>query len=339
MSLIPKVKHSSPRTRNNLITMSGQKGNTEHTDERSLVPGSASSTSSSTRSKPTHVRNTVRAAKRPTLQPKKTEGPHEDSKAFTGDTEVDPFETRPRINVDIQQSREDPDYRVTPAVDFDSVPAVAGSTQPHLWIDDQPKPTKQCASCSRSFNIETIQKHEKACSKIKRRTQFNSKQHRLAELNDANSRIKTSARFSSATEDIPIKRAGWKEKSDQLRAAVALARATDPEKRRVYEAELARVSEASLTRCEFCRRSFNTEAARRHIPICKSKAMVIPRTVPGKLILAGAGASIKLPSLGRSRSEAPEKTTDINTSSRKAQSKPGKQTGNRGSSLIKSYFR
>jgi hypothetical protein len=222
-------------------------------------------------------------------------------------------------------------------VDFDSVPAVAGvKTSAVVNIDERPKPTRPCCHCDRKFNLDVIEKHEKVCITQKKRPQFNSKQHRLADLNEAQKQVNSTDNRATLRSDIPVKRAGWKEKSDQLRAAVALARSTDPAKRRIYEAELARVNEAVLTRCDYCGRSFNADSAQRHIPICRNKSMMIPRNPPGKVTLAGTGSSVKLPSLHRSRSEAPTHLPQKQTTSSGVKS----STSNfRGSSLIKSYFR
>lgn len=250
------------------------------------------------------------------------------SQSLPDDDDPSPFLPRPKIRVDTNATPLREDEPIPKGVDFDSVPAVAGIANTQIDIDDRPKPSRECSQCERRFSIEVIEKHERICKSQKRRPQFNSKQHRLADLKEAQKQVNVSASMRKEEPPIKVKRAGWKEKSDQLRAAIALARSTDPVQRKIYEAELARVNEAVLTRCEFCGRSFNPEAAQRHIPICKNKAMMIPRTVPGKVSVPGTGASVKLPALTRSRSEA--KPIGLSVAA---------VSGIPRSSLIKSHFR
>jgi hypothetical protein len=248
-----------------------------------------------------------------------------------------PFISRPKVGMDINASPVPDNDPVPSGVDFDSIPAVAGAVSATIDIDDRPKPTRECARCERRFNIDVVNKHEKICKSQKRRPQFNSKQHRLADLKEAQKQVQVSASMRPAETPIKVKRAGWKEKSDQLRAAIALARSTDPEKRKIYEAELARVNEAVLTRCELCGRSFNPEAAQRHIPICKNKAMMMPRALPGKITVAGTGGSVKLPALNRARSEV--KQANLRETIRMIAAPAVAPSQYRGSSLIKSHFR
>ena len=217
---------------------------------------------------------------------------------------ADPFQSRPRINIANLPSHSE---EVTPTnvFDFDAMPAVPGLA-PQVSIDDSEKPTQCCGHCGRTFNLEVIEKHERICGSQKKRQQFDSSERRLQAIREAQ-RAQGTLQENASTQNghcpMKVKKASWKEKSDQLRAAVGLARARNPDERRIYEAELAKANEASLTRCDFCGRSFNAEAAKRHIPFCMNKSLMIPKSVPGKMVLGGTGASIKLPAGNRSRSE------------------------------------
>jgi len=196
----------------------------------------------------------------------------------------------------------------TPVRDFDETPAVAGSYRSDLEIPDGiNKPMQQCMHCSRRFNEDVIEKHEDICGRQKKRPKFDSRNHRLAGFQQAAAVAKTPL-HPKRYEDraVPVKKANWRDKSDQLRAAIGAARATDPFEKKRFEEDLARATQAALTRCEYCGRSFNSEAAQRHIPLCKSKAMMIPRNVTSKVTLAGAGASVsrvpRMPSVTKSPS-------------------------------------
>lgn len=225
----------------------------------------------------------------------------------SSDQEVNPFMSRPKVRVDYDPTPvvEEP---AVPRFDFDSIPAVAGRSGREVTIDNTPRELAPCCHCDRKFSTEVINKHESVCAKQKSRPQFNSRMHRLAGLQPGEPLAKKQAPLKAHPADRPIgvKRASWKDKSAQLRAAIGAARATDPHERRKHEEDLARANSAALTRCEFCGRSFNAEAAQRHIPFCKSKALMVPRNPVGSVPLGGTGAAVKLPYL---RAAAPARTT------------------------------
>ena len=180
--------------------------------------------------------------------------------------------------------------------DFDELPAVAGANHPQPILDDRPKPLRECCYCERKFSVDVINKHEGICGKQKARPTFDSKNHRLAGIDPSGNTLKkvSNQRPAPTEQPIKVKKATWKDKSDQLRAAIGAARTTDPMEKRKYEEDLARVNQAALTKCEYCGRSFNGEAAQRHIPICKSKSLMMPRTLPGRVALGGTGVSVPL---------------------------------------------
>ena len=211
--------------------------------------------------------------------------------------EDDPFQSKPKIaNESRQILSSNPSSSVVPARDYDELPAVASASDFGPSLEDRPKPMKPCMYCERRFNEDVIPKHEDICRRQKKRPKFDSRNHRLAGLQQAGLPGKPSV-ISQRPEEkpIPVKKASWREKSDQLRAAIGAARATDPFEKKRFEEDLARATKATMTRCEFCGRSFNAEAAQRHIPFCRNKAMMIPRTLPGKVSLAGTGASVQMP--------------------------------------------
>lgn len=254
---------------------------------------------------------------------------------FPDENVEDPFKPRPKIPVGNDASPITQTEPPADAFDFDSLPAVAGSgNQPIL--DDGPKPSESCSYCSRRFNVDVLEKHERICAKQKKRPTFDSSAHRLASIKETQ-KVNIIANEKPATKThvdepfINVKKASWKEKSDQLRAAIGLARAKNPQDRQRYEAELARVNEAALTRCEYCGRSFNAEAAQRHIPFCRNKSLMMPRTSPGKISVPGTGTTVKLPALNRSRS--------VLSSNKLKPQDPCAATGYRGLSLIQRHFR
>ncbi len=155
----------------------------------------------------------------------------------------------------------------------------------------------RCDMCNRTFREDIIEKHSVICSKTHNanRPKFDSKSHRLAGIQAGGKPVLSAFAASSTSKPtnqnkpsnddrILIKRPSWRDKSDQLRAAIGAARSNDPREKLHYEQELARVNKQCLTKCEYCGRSFNAEAAARHIPICQNKAQMMPKKPPGRPI-------------------------------------------------------
>ena len=222
------------------------------------------------------------AARRRLAREAETEVPEDDN----------PFVSLPKIALDRSDTNYGPPIPPESLSNpFDEVPAVAGSRRANP-IPDVAKPRHRCPHCDRMFNIDVIDKHIGVCASQKKRSTYDSKNHRLAGITSS---VPNRPLANEKEASISVKKASWREKSDQLRAAIGVARATDPMERKKFEDDLARVNQAALTRCEFCGRSFNADAAQRHIPICRAKAAIIPRSVPGRVSLGGTGASISVP--------------------------------------------
>ena len=125
----------------------------------------------------------------------------------------------------------------------------------------------QCGSCGRSFNTDSIAKHEKLCAKV-----FKSKRK---PFNSAKSRL-TSA-IQSADDAYKVKniiRQGGISKEE----AQAAARKKRPTKWREKSAKLRSIKGGTsqgappveeFVPCPNCGRTFNEQAASRHIPKCK----------------------------------------------------------------------
>ena len=139
---------------------------------------------------------------------------------------------------------------------------------------------RQCSHCDRKFSVDIVMKHEAICQNVrKNRNKFDSLKHRLAGLS-AGAVVPTNNKSSSV---IVPRRSSWRDKSDQLRAAIAVSRTTDVDERYKLEAELSRVTKSALIKCEFCSRSFNDEVAKRHIPFCRTKANMMPRVAHNRI--------------------------------------------------------
>ena len=239
------------------------------------------------RAEPVSLQDAFASRKKPSL------------KATSTSPEDDPFVPKPKLAFDSPQSRTKTNEKssyVAPARGFDEIAAMPSAAPSHSLQppDDSPKPMKQCIYCERRFNIDVIMKHENICGRQKKRPKFDSRNHRLAGLQQSGMSKPSSHLKKPEDTPIKVKKATWRDKSDQLRAAIGAARSTDPLEKRRFEDDLARATQATLTPCEFCGRSFNSDAARRHIPICRNKAMMIPRSLPGKVPLAGTGASVQM---------------------------------------------
>jgi len=143
---------------------------------------------------------------------------------------------------------------------------------------------QECPDCGRKFNADAFDKHARVCKKVfaSKRKVFDSKEQREVEgaLTAAPSRPAPGRRINPAIppkgmkESKESKASKWKMQSEQFRANLRAAKLSE-EGGQAYEDATKQASAYNaqgLTPCAHCGRSFNEEAAARHIPICARKA-------------------------------------------------------------------
>ncbi|CAG9327084.1 unnamed protein product [Blepharisma stoltei] len=133
-----------------------------------------------------------------------------------------------------------------------------------------------CPDCGRKFAPESFEKHSRICKKVfmSKRKEFNSSEQRAAD---------EAAEVPKKSAPPPRKPAAsgknnkWKMQSEQLRANMKAARLAGSGNDSAAYEEAARaaaeLNQDQYTKCPHCGRSFNEDAANRHIPICAKKAM------------------------------------------------------------------
>lgn len=150
--------------------------------------------------------------------------------------------------------------------DFESVEGVNPTSQ-----DDR----IECPDCGRKFQPESYDKHVNICKKvfINKRKQFNSAEQR--ELDEANAPIKKKPEVKKPAKAGASGKNKWQMQSEQFRANMRAARMAGSGDEAGYQEAVkiaADYEKSQLTKCQYCERSFNDEAAKRHIPICEKKA-------------------------------------------------------------------
>jgi uncharacterized C2H2 Zn-finger protein len=146
----------------------------------------------------------------------------------------------------------------------------------------------ECPDCGRKFLPESYDKHVNICKKVfvQKRKQFNSAEQR--ELDEAPI---VSTKKKPEPKKAAAKPGGkgdnkWKMQSEQFRANMRAARLAGTGNEAAYQEALKVASDydqKTLTRCPHCDRTFNDEAAKRHIPICEKKAKINQmKNVPSK---------------------------------------------------------
>lgn len=125
-----------------------------------------------------------------------------------------------------------------------------------------------CPDCSRRFNPTSFIKHSKVCKKvfIQKRNVFDSTKMRIQDANI------TSTSSSLNDKNLGEKASKWKEQSENFREAMRHARLCNQAKSEGKELPppVASKPDPSLIQCPNCMRRFNSNAAERHIPICKN---------------------------------------------------------------------
>ena len=136
--------------------------------------------------------------------------------------------------------------------------------------DDGPtsSDTIACPDCGRSFVQESYQKHVKICKKVfvNKRKQFDSNGQKEGGEETAG-KPKAAKKASAGGK--------WKQQSEVFRAnlqAARLADAGDAEGAQKMSAKAQEQEQLGMTKCEHCGRTFNEDAAKRHIPICQKNA-------------------------------------------------------------------
>eukprot|EP00826_Nyctotherus_ovalis_P023185 TRINITY_DN1783_c0_g1_i12.p1 TRINITY_DN1783_c0_g1~~TRINITY_DN1783_c0_g1_i12.p1 ORF type:complete len:367 (+),score=93.89 TRINITY_DN1783_c0_g1_i12:205-1305(+) len=136
-------------------------------------------------------------------------------------------------------------------------------------------PIAKCQHCSRSFNLKSLQKHEKVCQdrpNKKKRKVFDSKKARI--VDEEQKKLEANTAETKPAKKIPK----WKLQSAQFRNAIK------PTKKGEEPVQVpAELDERALyVQCDTCGRSFNEEAAKRHIPFCANKARLDAIKTGGK---------------------------------------------------------
>lgn len=161
---------------------------------------------------------------------------------------------------------------------------------------------RQCNFCLRTFNKETVEKHERICQKNKQdrsgRQVFNIRKQRLniSKLESDRNIIQSSLRTigKQNTKASSSKKANWKLKSRQLRV---IARATTNQASDQTHADdlqdVPNLLELGYQQCPHCNRTFNENAAERHIPKCKDLKAKPTRLFKGAGRYASKSAKLK----------------------------------------------
>lgn len=124
----------------------------------------------------------------------------------------------------------------------------------------------ECPDCGRKFAPESIEKHAKVCKKV-----FMSKRKKF----DMTKQRETAGASKTKDPPKPSKNTKWKQESEQFRANMRAARLAGSGNTEAYQqaAETAaKYNTQNLKPCPHCGRTFNEDAASRHIPICAKKA-------------------------------------------------------------------
>lgn len=131
--------------------------------------------------------------------------------------------------------------------------------------------------CGKSFRPDVAKKHAKICKKVfqQKRKVFNmAEQRQPDELKEFEAESKYRKKQTTKQPAKPKAKEGaipkWKMQSAMLRNGIRAGKGDDQS--HTEEAIIAKkFEETQMTRCQFCNRTFNDEAAKRHIPFCEKK--------------------------------------------------------------------
>lgn len=124
--------------------------------------------------------------------------------------------------------------------------------------------TVECEYCNRKFNAKSLSKHLKVCDKRPdkpKRKLFDSSKARAVE--GVKTETKTQEIAKREIKKVPL----WKTQSEYFRRAVGSKAKVKAQEGGVIE----EVKPVDYVKCETCGRSFNSEAAKRHLPFCANR--------------------------------------------------------------------
>eukprot|EP00051_Salpingoeca_urceolata_P001802 m.44194 g.44194 ORF g.44194 m.44194 type:complete len:697 (+) comp11686_c0_seq1:354-2444(+) len=132
-----------------------------------------------------------------------------------------------------------------------------------------PEPVEMaaCSICNRKFAAERLAKHETICSKnaSKKRKKFDHKKQRIAGTDAAEFQALAKKNDRFYEKKTKAKKGNWRAKHEQFIAAIRAAK--DPDE----YAPPPPTTNPDYVKCPGCGRTFNEDAADRHIPRCTSK--------------------------------------------------------------------
>ncbi|KAF4687619.1 zinc finger, C2HC-type containing [Perkinsus olseni] len=132
----------------------------------------------------------------------------------------------------------------------------------------------RCHQCGRSFNEESLEKHERVCRKVfkEKRREFDTVANRLHGFENKEQLIRKALQEKKRGPQ-RAKPTKWKQQSEAFRAAIASCRSSDPFAQQMAAAKFAELQaeheRQHMVKCPHCGRTFNDEASKRHIPICQ----------------------------------------------------------------------
>jgi predicted RecB family nuclease len=128
--------------------------------------------------------------------------------------------------------------------------------------------------CGRKFNPDSIVKHENVCRQVfqKKRKEFNAQDQRLVaneqkKLMKKGEVVERKLEEKKAREKVPK----WKAESLALRSGIKQALDDDYVPTKEEKKILDDARNNDFTKCQFCGRSFNEAAAKKHIAFCESQ--------------------------------------------------------------------
>ena len=130
------------------------------------------------------------------------------------------------------------------------------------------------AGCGRKFNPDSIAKHEANCRQVfqKKRKEFNTQNQRLVDneqkkLMRHGEHVDKKMEVQKAKQKVPK----WKAQSLELRTGIKMARSDDYAPSAKEQQMMQAAQQEQMVKCHVCGRTFNENAAKRHIPFCEQQ--------------------------------------------------------------------
>uniref|UniRef100_A0A0N5B0D1 Zinc finger C2HC domain-containing protein 1A n=1 Tax=Syphacia muris TaxID=451379 RepID=A0A0N5B0D1_9BILA len=154
------------------------------------------------------------------------------------------------------------------------LPLFTASSKKAGELPEENEATYPCSACGRRFIKNSLAKHEPVCKKMKKRKVFDSGKQRATGSDVTLQNVRKAEQERQSVGGVfPRPKTSWRERHESFVNAVSTSKQVDyNDAKNTASPPIPRTSiPKDYIKCDYCGRSFNQQAAERHIPFCREQ--------------------------------------------------------------------